>query len=82
MSNSTFIVIMFIRFLDDSNSRRIEGVKEILEHNQVGLIKYLKVYMYEMYSRYSSIVNHSQRLFEHIMHVGVDIYHLEEKIIL
>ena len=83
MSNSTFIVIMFIRFLDDSNSRRkIEGVKEILEHNQVGLIKYLKVYMYEMYSRYSSIVNHSQRLFEHIMHVGVDTYQLEEKIIL
>ena len=60
----------------------VKGVKEILEHNQVGLIKYLKVYMYEMYSRYSSIVNHSQRLFEHIMHVGVDIYQLEEKIIL
>lgn len=28
----------------------IEWVKEILEHNQVDLIKYLKVYMYEMYS--------------------------------
>lgn len=32
-----------------------------------------------IHSRNSSIVNHSQRLFEHIMHVGVDIYQLEEK---
>ena len=38
--------------------------------------------MYEMYSSYSSIVNRIQRLFEHIMHVGVDIYQLEEKSIL
>ena len=38
--------------------------------------------MYEMYSSYSSIVSLSQPLFEHIMHVGVDIYQLEEKSIL
>ena len=38
--------------------------------------------MYEMYSSYSSIVSRIQRLFEHIMHVGVDIYQLEEKSIL
>ena len=35
--------------------------------------------MYEMYSRYSSIVNHSQRLFGHIMHVDVDFINWKKK---
>ena len=61
--------------------KRIQ-ITDILGHNHVDLIKYLKVYMYEMYSSYSSIVSLSQPLFEHIMHVGVDIYQLEEKSIL
>ena len=32
-----------------------------------------------MYSRYSSIVNHSQRLFGHIMHVDVDFINWKTK---
>ena len=62
--------------------KRIQITDIYVEHNHVDLIKYLKVYMYEMYSSYSSIVSLSQPLFEHIMHVGVDIYQLEEKSIL